>query len=1577
MCWKNQPGNQSRPVGEPERKENNHAMLIIGMNQPTRFTAAREEQVNREVAEMNAGEQRAFTAFGSRVPVQQMIRKVTAAAEEGDDECLTTLLFDPGSHLDCAETELIQHLGPKPTERRPLTVQRLRLKRIDGGWESIEVAEVALICTPIRIELIESGAVPEGDLRTVTHTTQPQLLIGIRKFWDFMTGFRKTESGTYIVDTVFGPILCGERFQVSSGATPAPSVFMTLPCGEDERDQMPPIRAVEQFWSLEAIGIRDDPTNDADTQAVIQFERSVRQLNDGRYSIRLPWRECHPALPNNFSMAYRRLTTMLQRLQKTPEVLKQYTTVITDQLNAAIIEGPVWLPDLAGMLIRFRACQVPVIADVEKAFLMVGIEEDDRDVCKFLWVRDPFRPVTTDNLVTYRFRRLAFGLTPSPFCLAAVVRHHLRKYDSNFAEELIRDTYVDNVLIPADTMEEAAYKGREAKRMFADARMNLREFLSNDETLNNSFSDAEFLGKTTAKVLGLEWNAETDKIRMKYPGSEPGTPISTTRRTVLSIVASLFDPLGLACPATLKAKLFSQKLWDDHHEWDTPLSREEAQEWEHILASWEGESNVIFRGVTAGIGHPLQLHVFTDASEIAYAAADYIRTGGESGAVGAAKRRPSALRVELHSRHSNRLKIVKFLLNVGKQQIGEFFFFRRKKMAFVRSPYLTRRQAANDGIVVNNDGVALRAHPPFTAPNLNRRSVYGNNPPLFQFNRNASISSVIAHNPNDNGLVENEMSEDELRRRLLNVDIGRRGNNQRNGNAQNNDQQDRGGLMEDDGDEQMPIGQQRRGGLRQFEMFENLEHTRGDQENLRVANNRAFGEQRPLLSRPQLPPQQSIIHRQYIQHAQPLSPPLPYANERISPSPNYAQSNFEQQRYQPQQNAPDPSQNFDVLHSLEFHLVLEKIPDLNGSEGIDAVKRFFKKFDAYTSEWPDKKRISALETKVYGRAERAFEAAKATHVPLGAFDELMVGVKRGQNETIDSLANRISGLVQKAYAGLTQHFCDEYAIKFLIRAMGNPELALNLELARTPGMSLDHFVSLAARAESTQKAARRFTATNSRNADRKNSYDDHGLTFHQNRNFSSRPANAYQRHNSNIRCYNCDEYGHISRNCLRLRPSQNIILPETNEESRQIAPRNFRQNCVVFQRNAVHRSNNYIREKCHESKVAEFFKNLETNWTKKEDMSFMVGKTMATQVNVLGLETKAMMDGGAQISLISANFLYKLVTEKNLNLRQANFCKSYPKILDVNGNPLKCLGTVSVPIHRKGLAEQKMCVFNITEAPIDEVNEVMVPFEKTSSERKDFETVIFQTKFECGSPKREKAKKPRKRSKSPKQPKCEGNIFQLAGQEKQRHIVEEKPKFGQRKRIWKPTAKKAPHNQGEMHLQLGTIAQRERGDGLSDLKIRTHQKKNFVSTVRQYDNRKDSEIGLILVELKIDLLGLRVFGPMPPIGFMIAPCRTLGTNETLLWPNSNLWREKAGDAFFMEMRLRPVLKPPIALAPPYGLIGMQPLPPMGMEFHRQMPFLQQIGLMHLGGHCTEILFFQRNVKFRSETNRLPRLVLVF
>ncbi|KAL3069786.1 hypothetical protein niasHS_015433 [Heterodera schachtii] len=251
-----------------------------------------------------------------------------------------------------------------------------------------------------------------------------------------------------------------------------------------------------------------------------------------------------------------------------------------------------------------------------------------------------------------------------------------------------------------------------------------------------------------------------------------------------------------------------------------------------------------------------------------------------------------------------------------------------------------------------------------------------------------------------------------------------------------------------------------------------------------------------------------------------------------------------------------------VPSNLELNLVLERIPDLTGKEGMDKVRKFFKKFDVYTEGWPEKTRISALQSKVYERAERALEAALSTQPfryecirremlqemeetdsrNLNTFDELMTGVRRKPNEGIDDLANRISTLVRSAYPGLTSNLSDEYSIKFLIQAMDNPELALNLELVRMPCMTLDHFVSLAARAESTQRAATRYASSSySRREKTNQEYSNYGKQrFLGNRfpansdnqpNFTPRSEQLFS--SQNWQCYNCGDFGHISRNCQK------------------------------------------------------------------------------------------------------------------------------------------------------------------------------------------------------------------------------------------------------------------------------------------------------------------------------------------------------------------------------------------------------------------------------------------------------------
>ena len=53
-------------------------------------------------------------------------------------------------------------------------------------------------------------------------------------------------------------------------------------------------------------------------------------------------------------------------------------------LNECLYRGPVLLPDLCGVLLHFRVQSIVLLADIEKVFLQVAIQESNRDVTRFL-----------------------------------------------------------------------------------------------------------------------------------------------------------------------------------------------------------------------------------------------------------------------------------------------------------------------------------------------------------------------------------------------------------------------------------------------------------------------------------------------------------------------------------------------------------------------------------------------------------------------------------------------------------------------------------------------------------------------------------------------------------------------------------------------------------------------------------------------------------------------------------------------------------------------------------------------------------------------------------------------------------------------------------------------------------------------------------------------------------------------------------------------------------------------------------------------------------------------------------------
>uniref|UniRef100_A0A914Z6A8 Reverse transcriptase domain-containing protein n=1 Tax=Panagrolaimus superbus TaxID=310955 RepID=A0A914Z6A8_9BILA len=155
-------------------------------------------------------------------------------------------------------------------------------------------------------------------------------------------------------------------------------------------------------------------------------------------------------------------------------------------LNSNLYCGPPKMPDIIGLLIRFRCFAVVVIADVAKAFMQLILNELDRDVFRFLILIDPEKEVTWDNVRECRYTRPLFGAGSSPLLLEQVITYALKRCPHDVASEILKNLFVDNVLLGAASIEEVLMKAKLAKSIFDEMQMNLRDFISNKKSISDA-----------------------------------------------------------------------------------------------------------------------------------------------------------------------------------------------------------------------------------------------------------------------------------------------------------------------------------------------------------------------------------------------------------------------------------------------------------------------------------------------------------------------------------------------------------------------------------------------------------------------------------------------------------------------------------------------------------------------------------------------------------------------------------------------------------------------------------------------------------------------------------------------------------------------------------------------------------------------------------------------------------------------------------------------------------------------------------------------------------------------------------
>jgi hypothetical protein len=160
----------------------------------------------------------------------------------------------------------------------------------------------------------------------------------------------------------------------------------------------------------------------------------------------------------------------------------------------------------------------------------------------------------------------------------------------------------------------------------------LRQWVSEEQKLIQSIrmtSDAsEHLlldDKDSKKTLGLQWKATQDTLG--YSLKQEANVHKVTKRTILSGVAQLFDPLGLLGPVIVQAKLILQELRKCQVEWDDAVPHNIRVAWLKFQEQLRKIHQVtIPTRVTIEKSIMLQIHGIADANERAYGACMYLRS---------------------------------------------------------------------------------------------------------------------------------------------------------------------------------------------------------------------------------------------------------------------------------------------------------------------------------------------------------------------------------------------------------------------------------------------------------------------------------------------------------------------------------------------------------------------------------------------------------------------------------------------------------------------------------------------------------------------------------------------------------------------------------------------------------------------------------------------------------------------------------------------------------------------------------------------------------------------------------------
>ncbi|XP_066950800.1 uncharacterized protein [Macrobrachium rosenbergii] len=285
-----------------------------------------------------------------------------------------------------------------------------------------------------------------------------ELLIGVDNAYNILhPGFRKFEN-LVLLPTIFGYVVTGT---CSSHPTKETHVSILKLAVETNNIIMAgrathlkdPREDLGILWSLNNLDIDCSEVTEQERKVLENYESTITYSEiDKQYVVAFPWKGNERRLTSNFRVALNRLKQQCVKFRKDTQYLEHYQKILKDQedrrfierveyfkteedchflahhgvkkesatttirmvfdclfrqgksglsLNDCLWTGPHITADLLKVLLQFKTKSFACISDIEKAFFMMQLREEDRNYTRFLWLEDPTDP--NSKLLVYRF----------------------------------------------------------------------------------------------------------------------------------------------------------------------------------------------------------------------------------------------------------------------------------------------------------------------------------------------------------------------------------------------------------------------------------------------------------------------------------------------------------------------------------------------------------------------------------------------------------------------------------------------------------------------------------------------------------------------------------------------------------------------------------------------------------------------------------------------------------------------------------------------------------------------------------------------------------------------------------------------------------------------------------------------------------------------------------------------------------------------------------------------------------------------------------------------------------------------